>query len=186
MRHKKFYFAIVFLIFIIAWIFLLRKVSPAEIVDFIGIRNGYFFSFLLSLLGSMLAVLPTPYYLIIITLGAGGLNPLFVGLSAGAGAILGDSALYFFGYSGGEIIPVSLKESFDKIFKWVSSKPYWFVATALFIYGAVIPLPNSVVTVPLGLARYGYKKIMVPLSFGNLVFNIVLAFIGFYGLKSIH
>ena len=63
--------------------------------------------------------------------------------------------------------------------------PSWVVYLSLFIYGAMIPIPNDVIVIPMGLAHYPYKKLIIPLGLGNIVFNIMLALVGFYGLNLI-
>ena len=45
----------------------------------------------------------------------------------------------------------------------------------------MIPIPNDVITVSMGLAHYPYWKVMLPLGLGNIIFNISLALVGFYG-----
>lgn len=176
---------IVLILFFIAWSILLANYSPNyspnKIIERVGIENSYVITFFVAFLGGSSILIPFPYYLFIITFGAGGLNPFLLGLIGGLGLAAGDSITYFIGYQGKEVLPTRLQKVFDKICFFCSRKS-WLMPFFLFIYGAMIPIPNDVIILPLGLGRYGYWKMAIPLTLGNIVYTTSLALLGYYGL----
>lgn len=175
--------ALAIILIFISWVILLQKISPATIVDFFGTQNSYLLVFFLAFVGGTSILFPFPYYLVVFTFGAAHLNPILLGIFAGTGVMLGDSTSYLVGYSGREIIPAKLSERFNKIRDWLLRQKSGFIALGLFLYGAIIPIPNDVVIVPLGVIRFSYIKAVIPLWLGNIVFNIIVAFAGLYGLS---
>lgn len=182
-REKKFLGAFVLVSIIILWALLIYYLPPTEIIDTIGIQNGYILTFFAALLGGTSVLFPFPYYLVVFTLGAGGLNPFLLGIFSGIGLMVGDSTSYLLGYSGREIITGRLATIFNKIHNWALQKPKWVMPSLLFTYGAIIPVPNDVIVIPLGLARYPFIKVVIPLVLGNMVFSTIIAFAGLYGFE---
>jgi membrane protein YqaA with SNARE-associated domain len=90
------------------------------------------------------------------------------------------------GYSGREILPNRLQSLFNKIGNWCCNRNNSiYISIFLFLYGAFIPLPNDIVILSLGAAKYNYWKLIIPLGLGNIVFNTMIAFFGLYGLNLI-
>jgi membrane protein YqaA with SNARE-associated domain len=77
---------------------------------------GYPGIFLLSFMAYATVLLPAPGVAIIFTLGAV-LNPLAVGLAAGAGAALGELSGYLFGFGGQAI--VERADIYARLSKWM-------------------------------------------------------------------
>ncbi len=182
-KEKRYIGAIFLLILFTLWLIFLYNFPPTEIVEFIGINNGYVLTFFGALLGGTSILVPFPYHILIFTLAAGGLNPFFLGLLAGLGIFIGDSTSYFIGYTGREIVTGKPAALFERFHKWVVKKPKWILPIFLFLYSSVIPTPNDLLVIPLGLVRYPYIKVIIPLLLGSIVFNTLLAFAGFYGFE---
>jgi membrane protein YqaA with SNARE-associated domain len=132
-------------------------------------------------MGGISIMFPIPYYLLVFTFAAGGGNPILLGIFAGIGLAVGDSTSYLFGYHGGKLIPKLYQKMSRKITKKIMSSPEWARNLILFTWGAVTPFPNDILIVPLGLMRYPYKKTIIPIGLGNIVFNTAVAFAGAYG-----
>lgn len=167
----------------VAWTVLLSKISPTEIVEYLGVSNGYLIAFIVAFIGGLSTFINFPYQLIIFTLGAGGLNPVLVGFCAGAGVFLGDTISYVIGYHGRHILPGRIQSIFDRFANWCLAAPSGFVPVMLYLYGALIPLPNDLIVISFGLARYAYWKVMLPLTLGNITFNTTIAFFGWYSYR---
>ena len=182
-KKKKFLGAVILLLFFIAWYVFIYNIPSTEIVELIGINNGYLLTFFASLLGGTFILVPFPYHLIVFTLASGGLNPFLLGIFAGTGILIGDSTSYFIGYTGREIVTGKLQLFFKRLYDWCLDKPKWILPTFLYIYSSVIPIPNDLIIVPLGFARYPYTRIVIPLWLGAITFNTLLAFAGLYGLE---
>ncbi len=176
MPSKKTYLTFIFvLVFIIAWSLLLYFVSPREIVDYIGIENGYAVAFLVAACGGFSSLTSTSIYATIITLAAGGLDPLLLGMFAGTGVTIGDCLFYYMGYKGGSIISGSLKVFFETLSAWLQKGPSWFVPVIVFVYAGFTPLPNDILTISLAVAKIRWRRIILPLWAGNMVLVIIIA-----------
>lgn len=173
---------LILILLLVAWTVFIVLVPPAEIVERLGLENGYAVVFLLAVFSGLSTFIPLPYYLVVATFGAGGLNPVLLGLAAGSGVILGDSASYLIGYHSRAILPTRLQRIFEKVSSWSAGGRPWLVPATLFLYGAAVPFPNDLIVIPLGLVRYSYWRLIIPLGLGNIVSNIGVAFLGTYGI----
>jgi membrane protein DedA with SNARE-associated domain len=183
MRRSKNIFGALFVLLLFAvWLFLLYSFKPTEIVDIVGTENSYILVFVLAIIGGTSVLFPFPYYLVVFTLGSGGLNPFLIGLLAGTGVAMGDSTSYLIGYSGREIITGKIQKIFNRLHKWCMKKPKAVTFLFLYLYSSFMPLPNDVIVMPMGMARFPYLKLIIPLWLGNVTFNIAVALTGFYGI----
>jgi membrane protein YqaA with SNARE-associated domain len=172
----------IFLAFVIAWTIFLFNYTPAEIVELVGVENGFIIAFIAALLGGISTFSSVPYTIIIITLGAGGLSPIGLGLVAALGLFFGDTTSYFLGYSGNGVVPSRLQEKLQRFHTWLVQERFTaLLPVFIFLYGALFPFSNDVVAISFGLARYPYWKVMIPLTLGAVVFNTLMAYIGRYG-----
>lgn len=181
-KSRRILGALTILFLFAAWIFLINKISPEEIVDFLGIKNSYLMVFLFCFIGGISILFPFPYYLIVFTLGAT-LNPILLGLVGGTGVMLGDSTSYLFGYAGREVISGRLNTILGKIHNWFLKKSKWTIYISLYLYSSIIPFPNDILVIPLGLVRYPYFRVILPLWLGDITFNIIISLAGFYGFR---
>ncbi|NOS67665.1 MAG: hypothetical protein HOO67_04860 [Candidatus Peribacteraceae bacterium] len=167
------------------WTFLIYQYPPGEIVDFFGTQNGYVATLFLSFIGGISIIVPIPFHLALMTFAAGGLNPVLLGVMATIGQASGDSTSYLLGFSGRKLVSVSHFTSVERFQKWCMGLSYWKFAGALITYGAISPFSNDWLLIPMGIAHYPYRKVMVPLEIGNLIFNVGAGLLGTYGLASI-
>ena len=140
---------------------------------------GYLGAFAVSFLGNATILVPFPYVVIPFVLGASILhNPWLVGLVSGIGAAMGEMTGYFAGYYGGRF----LKEE-DKIngfSEYVQRRPSMtpFIIWVL----AATPIPDDILIVPLGVARYSWWRVLIPLLIGKAIFLTAIAWAGRLGL----
>ena len=161
--------------------------SPDELILFIGVENAYLLMFVLALLGGLTTFSGIPYHAILVILASGGLNPLLLGVSAASGVMIGDATSYYLGYSGGTFVPQKIQKILQKFCNFCLAYPR-LSPIAFFLYGSLVPFSNDFIVISMGLARYPFWRVMVPLGLGNLVFNISLAYFALYAyglLKSI-
>ncbi len=175
--------ALIFIILIIAWSILLNYISPSEILESIGVHNGYIIVLIGGFLGGVSLFFPFPSYLLVLTFGAAGLNPILLGVTAALGVMFGESTSYLVGHASYRVLPSNWHGKINKFNQWLMHKPPWAISLLLFIVGS-IPFPNDYFLVPLGLVGYPFRKTIIPLALGNLTYNILLASIGYYGLAS--
>ena len=185
LQHKKQIVAFgFFLLFLAVWSILIYQFNPQEIVENLGVTNGYAIASIAGFLGGVSTFTSAPYALVIIALGAGGLNPFLLGAVAASGLFLGDITSYFLGYYGYHVVPDKLQVELERFRAWMLRRSRaWMVPALIFFYGAFFPLSNDIVIISFGLARYPFWRMMVPLGLGSMVFNTILAFLGKYSLE---
>jgi hypothetical protein len=169
--------------FIIAWTILLILYSPKEIVEFIGITNGYILTFLVAVMGALSSITTFSIYPMIITFALGDLNPYLLGLIAGAGLAIGDSIFYYFGWEVRSIVKGKFKKLLNKFFKWLVKRPYWQVMIMIYIYVGFTPFPNNLLTGTLAVSGYSYKKIYLPVILGDLTLPMIIILLAKKGVN---
>lgn len=150
---------------------------------------GYLGVFVGSILSSLTLFLPVPSFLFIITAGAL-LNPLAVGIVAGAGSAIGEMIGYpigrgiHYGYRKSKKKPKRKKSRYEKdmlriIREWFDKKR----GPLLIFLFAISPLPDDFVVIFCGVIKYDPRKLFLSLLAGKILFSIFLAYVGFYGLE---
>lgn len=142
-----------------------------------GIGYGYIGVFVLAFIGGTSTFFPIPYWLGVIALSGLGFNPLLLGICAGLGASIGDTVSYFIGYHGQTFFSQTLQSKFSVIHSMITRWPK-LTPLFLFLYGALIPLPDDIVIIPLGMIRHNYFRTILPVCLGKIVLNTNLALTG--------
>jgi membrane protein YqaA with SNARE-associated domain len=142
---------------------------------------GYLGVFLSALIGSASIILPVPSFIFVVAAGSV-LNPLAVGIIAGAGAALGELIGYFLGVGirlGKKKLAKNKKEGrWEKTIKsWFSRKLGFFVIVVF----AATPLPDDIVGIFCGFAKYDIKKYFIAVLIGKLILCLALAYSGYFG-----
>jgi len=150
--------------------------------SFIGqIANwGYLGCFLINVLASGTFVIPGFGPIITFTLG-GVLHPAMVGAVAGIGEAIGAAIAYFSGYSGRGFFrswnnPLSAKIS--HILSRHGSK-------AVFLMASLINPLYYPFAAFMGMSRFKFTKFFLMTWAGRTLKNMVLAYLGYLGLRSI-
>jgi len=161
LKYKKglvgFLLLVIFLVFLIT---LLYFVSPEEIVNKIGVQNGYILAFLVSFFGGFSAIGSISFISLIITLIAGGMNPIYLGLVSGISLAIGDMIMFYAGARGRSLVSESWDKKINQIAdvfkkrKWLE-KMLPFLA---YLYVGFSPFPNDVLILFLAAIEYQPKK----------------------------
>lgn len=159
--------------------------TPDELVSVIGIENAYVLMFTFAMLGGLTTLNTVPYYSLMLVLASAGINPLLLGLSSALGVMTGDSFSYYIGFQGATIIPRKLHALFTRIHVVAVRYPRTFPFVC-FAYGAMSPFSNDLITMPAGMAKIPYRRVMLPLALGNVVFNVALAYLSLYAYNFVH
>ena len=181
---------VVLLVYFVLSILFPGLVSPfgvtySLLLDF-SLILGYPGAFLISVIGNATILVPFPYVGVAFILG--GLregmvfvfDPWLIGIVSGIGAMIGEMTGYFIGYGGGKLIDESQTSAFKK---YVDAHPR---ATPLVIWFlAVTPIPDDVLVVPLGAARYSWWKVALAQLLGKTMFLMGIAWSGRFGLDFI-
>ena len=149
-------------------------------------QYGYFGAFLGSLVSSLSLFFPVPSFLFTIAAGTL-LNPFWVGIIAGTGAAIGE----MIGYPIGRGISYGLKKKKKSrvkskfelklnrlIKKWFDRK----LGPVIIFLFAVSPLPDDFVVIFCGIIKYDVKRLFISMLAGKIVFSLVLAYAGYYGI----
>jgi membrane protein YqaA with SNARE-associated domain len=149
--------------------------GPTTIISWMGVENSYVLLALVSFIGGLSTLSGVPYQLVLITLAAGGLNPLYLGLVSATAVTLGDSSSYLVGYYGRTLFGKHL----ERLQYFVTNHPR-LLPLGIFFYGTIVPISSDIITIPLGFLRYPMWKVLLPLGVGTLIFNIGLAYMAVY------
>ena len=178
---------VVILVYLVLSILFPGLVSPFGVVyrlllDF-SLLLGYPGAFLISVIGNATILVPFPYVGVAFILGGlrDGIvfvfDPWLIGIVSGIGAMIGEMTGYFIGYGGGTLIDNEKTSAFKK---YVDAHPratpfvIWFLAAT--------PIPDDVLVVPLGAARYSWWKVALAQLLGKTTFLMSIAWSGRIGL----
>ncbi|MEM2910662.1 MAG: VTT domain-containing protein [Nitrososphaerota archaeon] len=138
------------------------------------VSYGYFGSFIISFLGSLIPFLPLPYLFPIVLLSMK-LDPLLIGVLSGLGGSLGKVTSYMVGRFWRRFMSQDSKNRLE-FFKSMIDK---YGAVAVFLF-ALTPLPDDVIYIPMGIIGYGFLKFMLANCAGKVVLAIFVAYLGRY------
>lgn len=139
---------------------------------------GYLGIFLISLIGTATIIFPLPAAVFVFG-AAAVLNPLILGIVAGLGAAIGELTGYFMGYAGEKIGEKKIKERVERI-KKLFKKYGGFLILVVF---AATPLPDDIVGIVGGFLKYEIGKFFVAVLIGKIIFHLILAYGGYYGIN---
>ncbi len=147
--------------------------------------------FVASIIGNATIFFPAPIALIVFGLGVlaaqQGLGipfVLMVGVTAGAGAAIGELSGYFVGFLGrrgvkrfySSINPFALSEIEHRL------KQHGVLVVFL---GALSPLPFDIFGLAAGMIQFDVKQFFVATLAGKIIRDCVIALAGFYGMELI-
>lgn len=141
---------------------------------------GYVGCFFINILASGTLVMPGFGMILTFTLG-GVLNPALVGVVAGIGEAIGAIGAYFTGYGGRGLFRGNTNTfylRFNRIVARHGSKAVFFMASLL----NPIYYPFAVF---LGMVRFGWVKFFFATWAGRTVKNVMVAYLGYLGLRSV-
>ena len=140
---------------------------------------GYAGAFVISIFGNFTVFFPVPYVLTIYAFGAT-LNPILLGLVCGAGSTLGEFSAYLIGRGGRRVIDERYGERLETAKLLVQR----YGMAIIFLF-AVLPLPDDLILIPLGMLRYSLKKAMTAMFVGKTIMCTAVAYAGRYSYSFI-
>ena len=140
---------------------------------------GYLGAFIVTLLGNATILIPIPFALVIYICGSF-LNPLILGLVTGTASTIGELTAYFIGRGGRKVIDAKYGHRLDSIRKLIGR--YGMLAIFLF---ALLPLPDDLLLIPLGMIKYDVRKLVTAMFLGKTIMCLVVACAGFYSFSSV-
>ena len=135
---------------------------------------GYAGAFLISIFGNFTIFFPVPFTITIYAFGAT-LNPLLLGLVCGIGSTIGEASAYLVGMGGRKVIEGRFEERLESAKRLIQH----YGATIIFIF-ALLPLPDDIILIPLGVLRYDLKKALGAMFLGKTIMLTFVAYAGRY------
>lgn len=143
-------------------------------------QYGYFGAFVISILAGATVFVPIPGILVVFTLGSV-LNPAIVGIVSGLGEAVGSIGIYLSGYGGQKAVQNLNHKVFDKFSDWIRRRG----EIAVFLMSAILnPLFYPFAAIA-GMLRFGLVKFFFLCWGGKAVKNMAIAYLGYFGLRSI-
>jgi membrane protein DedA with SNARE-associated domain len=131
---------------------------------------GYIGIFIISFLGSILIFIPVPYFPILITAALNKeLDPNIIALSATIGAVLAKSSIFIASYYGRNLLSTKTKSKILPLQNFLAK----YGGLAAFI-AALLPIPDDLIYIPLGIAKYSVKKFVLFTFFGKLFYGLII------------
>jgi membrane protein DedA with SNARE-associated domain len=131
---------------------------------------GYIGIFIISFLGSILIFIPVPYFPILITSALNKeLDPNIIALSATIGAVLAKSSIFLASYYGRNLLSNKTKSKILPLQNFLAK----YGGLAAFL-AALLPIPDDLVYIPLGIAKYSVKKFVLFTFFGKLLYGLII------------
>jgi len=141
---------------------------------------GYLGCFVINILASGTLVMPGFGMLITFTLG-GVLHPTIVGVVAGIGETLGALSAYFTGYTGRGWF----WDSNNSLYTRFSNILHRHGSKAVFVMASVFNPVYYPFAVLLGMLHFGWMRFFLATWAGRTIKNMALAYLGYFGLRSI-
>lgn len=128
---------------------------------------GYLGILIVSFVGSLIPFIPVPYFPLLITASFNSnFNPHLIALVSAAGVVAAKTIIFFASYYGRKVLSDKTKHRMLPLQKLVSRYgwPGAFIAAAT-------PIPDDLVYIPLGLAKYSPWKFATATFAGKFVMN---------------
>ena len=132
---------------------------------------GYLGLFGVSFLGSLLLFVPMPYFfLVVIASTSSNFDPTIIGIVSAIGATTAKVMIFQLSYTGSKLMSKSAENRLRPFMRLVSK--YGGIAAFL---AAITPIPDDLIYIPLGLARYGRMKFILFTLAGKIIFTMSIA-----------
>ena len=137
---------------------------------------GYIGLSLVSFFGSLIPFVPIPSFVLLATMAVGEqFNIHVLVLCAALTSAVAKQIIFYLSYGGRRIISEKTKTRMKPFQKLVKR----YGASAAFV-AAATPIPDDVVYIPLGLAKYNPKKFFVATLSGKIVLCYIIVLISHY------
>ncbi len=137
---------------------------------------GYLSLSLVNFFGSLIPFVPLPGFLLLATMAVGDQFDLHIlAISSAITATAAKQIIFYVSYGGRRIITEKTRVRIRPFERLVKK----YGAAAAFA-AAATPIPDDLVYVPLGLARYNPKRFFVATLTGKLILSYVIVFVSHY------
>lgn len=135
--------------------------------------DGYLILALVNFFGSLVPFVPLPGFLFLATMSVGNQYDLHVlALVSALTATAAKQIIFFVSFGGRKIMGEKTRKRMRPFERLVKR----YGAAAAFV-AAATPMPDDIIFVPLGLAKYNPKKFFIATLSGKLVLSYVIVFV---------
>lgn len=141
---------------------------------------GYIALSLVSFFGSLIPFVPIPSFIVLATMAVGDhFNLHILAISAAVTATIAKQIIFYVSYGGGRIISEKTRKRMKPFERLV--KKY---GGAVAFIAAATPIPDDLVYIPLGLAKYNPKRFFLATLTGKLILSYIVVILAhFVGLS---
>jgi membrane protein DedA with SNARE-associated domain len=143
-------------------------------------QYGYFGAFVISVLAGATVFVPIPGILVVFTLGSV-LNPALVGVVSGLGEAVGSIGIYLSGWGGQKAVQNLNQKFVNRFVDWIRQRG----EIAVFLMSAILNPLFYPFTAIAGMLRFGLVKFFFLCWAGKSIKNTVIAYLGYFGLRSV-
>ncbi len=137
---------------------------------------GYLSLALVNFFGSLVPFVPLPGFLLLATMSVGNSFDLHaLALVSALTATAAKQIIFYVSYGGRKIFSEKTRKRMRPFERLVKK----YGAAAAFV-AAATPIPDDIIFVPLGLAKYNPKKFFVATLTGKIVLSYVIVFVSHY------
>jgi membrane protein DedA with SNARE-associated domain len=138
--------------------------------------DGYLILALVNFFGSLIPFVPLPGFLLLATMSVGNEYDLHVlALLSAITATVAKQAIFFVSFSGRRIMNEKTRKRMRPFERLVKK----YGAAAAFV-AAATPMPDDIIFVPLGLAKYNPKRFFIATLTGKIVLSYIIVLISHY------
>jgi membrane protein DedA with SNARE-associated domain len=128
---------------------------------------GYLGVLLISFIGSIIVFIPVPYFPVLVTATLNkNLDPHIIALASAVGAVAAKMIIFYGSYYGRNILSSKTKKRIMPLQRLLGKYGWVGAFTA-----SVTPIPDDLVYIPLGLAKYNPWKFATAVFAGKLILN---------------
>jgi len=147
-----------------------------DFFPFFSPEVGYIGLTLVSFFGSLIPFVPIPSFILLMTMAVGDqFNLHILAISAAITSTLAKQIIFYISYGGRKIISEKTKKRmlpFQKLVKRYGAGAAFFAAAT--------PIPDDLVYIPLGLAKYSPRKFFIATLTGKLVLCYIIVIMSHY------
>ena len=147
----------------------------ADIFPFAS-EDGYLILVLVNFFGSLIPFVPLPGFLLLATMSVGNEYDLHVlALLSAITATVAKQMIFFVSFSGRRIMNEKTRKRMRPFERLVKK----YGAAAAFV-AAATPMPDDIIFIPLGLAKYNPKRFFIATLTGKIVLSYIIVLISHY------
>ena len=138
--------------------------------------DGYLILALVNFFGSLIPFVPLPGFLFLATMSVGNQYDLHIlALVSAVTATAAKQIIFFVSFGGRKIMNQKTRKRMRPFERLVKR----YGAAAAFV-AAATPMPDDIIFIPLGLAKYNPKRFFIATLTGKIVLSYVIVFISHY------